>query len=151
VTVDLGVVILGSTLPLAGVALGAGATVWVQRSSVRESRDRLAEQRRTAQRAEVKSSVVGYLETAQHLQTKLNEREHGGEVTDLAVLIEQVWLAQEQIDIICPEQLRKPVEDHASALNEVTRHEADHPDWWGYVSPYTKHLLDAVRDELSKS
>jgi hypothetical protein len=51
----------------------------------------------------------------------------------LAILVEQVWLAQKQVDIICSEKLRQPIEEHATALNEVARHEADHPDWWEHV------------------
>jgi hypothetical protein len=150
-TADLGVAVLSGALALVGVAAGTSGTVWVQRSSIRESRARLAADKRAAQRAELKTAIVAYLDTARHLQTKLNEREHGGEVADLATLVEQVWLAQEQVDIICSEQLRKPVEEHASALNEVARHETDHSDWWAYVSPHSERLLSAMRAELRET
>ena len=145
---DIGVVILSAALPLLGVLIGSGSTILVQRSSARESRLRSVAERRQAQRAEVKSVIDSYLEVAQHLQTRLYAREHGREVPDIPVLVEQIWLAQAQVEIICSEGLRGPLEEHAVALNEVARHEEQYPDWWEYVYPYKGALHDAIRKEL---
>jgi hypothetical protein len=146
---DLSVAILAGTLPLVGVLFGSGATIIVQRGSARESRRRLAFERRQAHRAEVKSSITSYLEAAQHLQEHLYRREHGMETPDLATLVEHVWLAQKQVEIICSEGLREPLERHAVALNEVARHGDEHPEWWEFVAPHSRSMLDAVRVELT--
>ena len=145
----IGVVILSGTLPLLGVLIGSGSTVFIQRSSARESRVRLTAERREARRAEVKSAVASYLEVAQHLQTQLYAREHEREVPDIPVMVEQIWLAQAQVDIICSKRLRSPLVEYTAALNDVSRHEQQYPSWWEYASPYKSAFLDAVREELS--
>lgn len=145
---DIGVVIVSSALSLLGVLLGTGSTIFVQRSSVREMRIRSEAERLQAQRTEVKSAISAYLEVAQHLQTQLYAREHGREVTDIPVMVEQIWLAHAQVDVICSEKLREPLVQHASVLNEVARHEEKYSDWWAVLFPYKATLLDAIREEL---
>jgi hypothetical protein len=145
---DIGVVILSAALPLIGVLIGSGSTILVQRSSARESRLRAEAERRQAQRAEIKSAIDSYLKVAQHLQTQLYSREHGGEVPDIPVIVEQIWLAHAHVDIICSEGLRAPLTEHALALNEVARHEEQYPDWWGHVLPHKLALHAALRKEL---
>jgi hypothetical protein len=147
-SVDIGVVVISSALPLLGVLIGTGATIFGQRSSARESRIRSEEDRRQAQRAEIKSSISAYLEVAQHLQTQLYAREHGRETLDVPVMVEQIWVAHTHADIICSERLREPLVRHATVLNEVARHEERYPGWWAVVLPYKVALLNAVREEL---
>jgi hypothetical protein len=101
-----------------------------------------------AQRADVKTAIAAYLEAAQHLQTQLYAREHGRDFEDVALMVEQIWLAHAQVDILCSERLRLPLVRHAQALNEVARHEERHEDWWDFVLPYKAALMDAIRDEL---
>ena len=146
---DIGVVILSGALPLLGVLIGSGSTILVQRSSARESRLRAEAERRQAQRAEVKSAVESYLKVAQHLQTQLYSREHGGEVLDIPVIVEQIWLAHAHVDIICAERLRAPLTEHALALHDVARHEEQYPDYWAHVLPRKLALHDAIRKELN--
>lgn len=119
-----------------------------QESSAREARIRADADASQAQRAEVKSAVASYLETAQHLQTQLYAREHGREHEDVAIMMEQVWLAHAQVYILCSPELRSPILQYAEALNDVARHPDSHPDWWEYVGPKKKAVLDAVWDEL---
>ena len=145
---DIGVIILSGALPLLGVLIGSGSTILVQRSSARESRIRAGEERRQARRAEIKSAIDTYLQVAQHLQTQLYSREHGEEIPDIRVIVEEIWLAHAHVDIICSEELRNPLTEHALALNEVARHEERYPDWWGYVTPYKLALHAAIRKEL---
>jgi hypothetical protein len=102
----------------------------------------------STQRADVKTAIVAYLEAAQHLQTQLYAREHGRDFEDVALMVEQIWLAHAQVDILCSERLRLPLVRHAQALNEVARHEERHEDWWDYVLPYKAALMDAIRGEL---
>lgn len=146
--IDVGVVILSSVLPLVGVLIGSGSTIFIQRISARESRLRAEAETRQVQRAEVKNAIDSYLQIAQHLQTQLYSREHGGEVSDVPVMVEQVWLAHAHVDVICSERLRVPLTEHATALNEVARHGDKYPDWWGYVLPHKIALHDAIRKEL---
>ena len=103
-----------------------------------------------AERADVKTAIASYLEAAQHLQTHLYAREHGREFEDVALMVEQIWLAHAQVDILCSERLRLPLVRHAQALNEVARHEERHEDWWDYVLPYKAALMDAIREELRR-
>jgi hypothetical protein len=145
---DIGVIILSGALPLLGVLIGSSSTILVQRSSARESRLRAEVERRQAQRTETKSAIDSYLKVAQHLQTQLYSREHGGEIPDIPVIVEQIWLAHAHVDIICSEELRTPLTEHALALNEVARHEEQYPDWWEYVTPRKLALHAAIRKEL---
>ena len=118
-----------------------------QNNQRREDREQALQ---SSHRTDVKTAIAGYLETAQHLQTQLYAREHGRDSEDVAVMVEQIWLAHAQVDILCSEQLRLPLVRHAQALNEVARHEERHEDWWDYVLPYKAALMDAVRDELRR-
>jgi len=145
---DVSVVILSSVLPLLGVLIGSGSTIFVQRISARESRLKAEADRRQVQRAETKSAIDSYLKIAQHLQTQLYSREHGVEVPDISVTVEQVWLAHAHVDVICSEKLRVPLTEHATALNTVARHGDEYSDWWGYVLPHKMALHDAIRTEL---
>lgn len=119
--------------------------VEVQNNQRREDREQALQ---NAQRAEVKTAIASYLEAAQHLQTQLYAREHGRDFEDVALMVEQVWLAHARVDIVCSERLRLPLVRHAQALNEVARHEGRHEDWWDYVLPYKRALMDSIRDEL---
>jgi hypothetical protein len=148
VSSDIGVIILSGALPLLGVLIGSGSTVLVQRSSAREARIRAVEERHQARRSEIKNAIDTYLQVAQHLQTQLYSREHGEEIPDIRVIVEEIWLAHAHVDIICTEDLRTPLTEHALALNEVARHEERYQDWWGYVTPYKLALHAAIRKEL---
>ena len=97
---DIGVVVISSVLPLLGVVIGTGATIFGQRSSARESRIRSEAERRQAQRVEIKSAISAYLEVAQHLQTQLYARDHGREALDIPVMVEQIWVAHAHVDIM---------------------------------------------------
>src|SRR5215469_11517541 len=111
----------------------------------REDRDQALQ---NGKRVEVKTAIVAYLEAGQHLQTQLYAREHGREFEDVALMVEQVWLAHAQVDILCSDRLRLPLVRYAQALNEVARHAERHEDWWDFVLPYKVELLDDIRDEL---
>lgn len=146
---DIGIAILSGALPLLGVLIGSGSTILVQRSSARESRLRAEAERLQAHRAEIKSAIESYLKVAQHLQSQLWSREHGGEVLDIPSIVEQIWLAHAHIDIICSERLRGPLTEHALALHDAARHEEQYPDYWAHVLPRKLALHDAIRKELS--
>lgn len=141
---------------VAGTLASAVSTqVLAMRSRVRElgaqenqRREDRTQALQNARRAEAKTAIAAYLEVTQRLQTQLYAREHGREFEDVAVLVEQIWLAHAQVDILCSDRLRLPLVRHAQALNDVARHRDCHEDWWGFVLPYKAALLDAVRGEL---
>jgi hypothetical protein len=74
---DPGTTIITDALPLIGVLIGTAATISVQRSSARLSQLRLSADSRQAQRAEIKTGIVAYLEIVQHLRTQVDSREKG--------------------------------------------------------------------------
>ncbi|MFE5286043.1 hypothetical protein ACFRAQ_13865 [Nocardia sp. NPDC056611] len=135
-------------LPLLGAGLGASATLVVQRSSAREAKLRFRAESRLAHREELKSAILNYFETAQRLQGELDVRERGGTPEDLKRLIENVWLAEKRIEIICSDPLRDRVIAHARGLHHAVRSPAECPDWWVYCRPLQHDLLRLAQAEL---
>jgi hypothetical protein len=139
-----------TTLVVAVVALvGTVATAILSPVlSGRAARLRADAEARQAQRAEVRSAISAFLEVAQHLQTQLYSIEHEREHEDVALMMEQVWAAHDQVYILCSPELRSPLLKYADVLNDVARHPDGHPDWWGDVGPEKDALLKAVWKEL---
>jgi hypothetical protein len=140
--------LLTSLMPLLGAALGASATLLVQRSSARQSKLELLAESRLAHREELKSAILGYLETAQRLQSELDVRERGGVPEDLKRLIESVWLAEKRVEIICSDALRARIVAHAEGLHAAVRDPAAHPDWWAHCESLQAGLLAQAKVEL---
>ncbi len=63
-------------------------------------------------------------------------------------MVGQIWTAHAQVDILCSENLREALLNHAKALNDVSLHQDRYQDFWDHVQPYKGALLDAIRDEL---
>ncbi|WP_416565526.1 hypothetical protein [Nocardia testacea] len=140
--------LLASLTPLLGAALGASATLLVQRSSARQSRVESLAESRLAHREELKSAILAYLETAQRLQSELDVRERDGAPEDLKRLIESVWLAEKRVEIICSDALRARIVAHAEGLHTVVRDPANHPDWWAHCQSLQAELLAQAKVEL---
>ncbi|MGA6208634.1 hypothetical protein ACPESR_28150 [Nocardia testacea] len=140
--------LLASLTPLLGAALGASATLLVQRSSARQSRVESLAESRLAHREELKSAILAYLETAQRLQSELDVRERDGVPEDLKRLIESVWLAEKRVEIICSDALRDRIVAHAEGLHTVVRDPANHPDWWAHCQSLQAELLAQAKVEL---
>jgi hypothetical protein len=136
-------------LPLVGAALGASTTVAVQRSSTRASRRQYAAEVRAARRDEVKASVIHYFEQTQRLQGQLDARERGESAPNLKDLIEKVWLAEKQVEIIASDALRDRLIAHARGLHQVVRDGAAFPDWWAHCSDLQADLLAQIKDDLT--
>jgi hypothetical protein len=143
-------------------AVGVGGTVVVgvagYWASVRNTGQTIASARqarvwdsRDAQRAQVKLAITNYLEAKRHLQTQLYAREHGKEIPDIPIMVEQLWSAFDLVDVVCSEQLRGPLLRHAEAMNDVARHPSKYSDWWEHVAPYSDVLQNAFRRELAPS
>jgi hypothetical protein len=45
------------------------------------------------------------------------------------LMVEQIWAARDQVDVLCSIELRPPLVQHANVLNEVARHEQSQPEW----------------------
>jgi hypothetical protein len=136
-------------LPLVGAALGASATVAVQRSTTRASRLQYAAEVQTARREEVKSAVINYFEQTQRLQGQLDARERGESPIELKVLIEKVWLAEKQVEIIASDALRDRLIAHARGLHQVVRDPRAFPDWWDHCSDLQSDLLAQIKRDLT--
>ncbi|MET8797678.1 hypothetical protein ABZV91_14715 [Nocardia sp. NPDC004568] len=134
--------------PLLGAALGASATLLVQRNSARHSEREFLAERQLAHREELKSAILTYLEAAQRLQTEFDIRERGGAPADPRRLIEDVWLAEKRVELICPDELRDRVLAHASALQDIVRDPGAYPDWWAYCAPAQHELLAQAKRSL---
>lgn len=124
------------------------ATVAVRRSTTRAEQERLAAESRAAHRAEVKSSALDYLAHAQRLQGELDVRERGESPTDLKRLVEQLWLAEKGVEVICSDALRDRIIAHARGLHQVVSDTATYPDWWAHCAHLQEALLAQIKVEL---
>lgn len=138
-------------MPLLGAGLGASATLLVQRNSARQSKLRFLAESRLAHREELKSAIIAYLEAAQRLQGEFDVRERGGTSNDEKRLIEGVWLAEKQVEIICTDALRDRMIAHAQGLHDVVRDPMRFPDWWAHCRPLQEDLLAQAKIELARA
>jgi hypothetical protein len=141
--------LISGLIAFLGVGLGAVATLRVQRVTTEAARRRFAAESRAGMRAELKTAALNYLEHAQRLQRELDERERGGTFADLKALIEQLWLAEKGVEIICSDALRDRLIDHARGLHQVVRDPVGYPDWWAHCSHLQGQLLSQLKADLS--
>lgn len=139
-----------SLMPLLGAAVGASATILVQRNSARQSKSEFLAESRLAHREELKSALLAYFEAAQRLQAELDIRERGGTPDDPKRSVEGVWLAEKRIELLCSEELRSCVLAHAGALHDAVRDPAAHPDWWAHCGSLQHDLLAQAKRDLAR-
>ncbi len=96
----------------------------------------------------MKSAALGYLAHAQRLQGELEARERGETLTDLKRLVEQLWLAEKGVEIICSDALRDRLIGHARGLHRVVRVGVTHPDWRDHCANLQEALLAQIKVEL---
>lgn len=120
----------------------------VRRATTTAERERYAAESRAAHRAELKAAALNYLEHAQRLQGELDVRERGESPTGLKRLIEELWLAEKGVEIICSGALRDRLIAHARSLHQVVRDAAAYPDWWAHCAPLQEVLLAQIKLEL---
>lgn len=145
---DIASPLISGLLALSGVGVGAWATMAVRRAATMADRERYIAESRAAHRAELKTAVLNYLEHAQQLQGELDVRERGQSPEDLKRLIEQLWLAEKGVEIICSDALRDRLVAHARGLHEVVRDAADYPDWWAHCADLQYALIAQIKLEL---
>jgi hypothetical protein len=90
-----------AVLSLAGVALGATGSLFGQRLTARASARQLDAQQTAAHRAELKEVILRFLGIAFRVNKAALVRvnEDGGEDAAFADLVEELWLAQAEIDL----------------------------------------------------
>lgn len=89
-------------LSLAGVALGAGGSLFGQYLLSRVSARQLEVQESAAHRAELKEAVLKFLSVASQVEKVALSRTEGGDrpvSEELGPLVDELWLAQAEIDL----------------------------------------------------
>jgi hypothetical protein len=148
-TTDIASSLIAGILPLVAAGLGAAATIAVQRGTTKAARDRFTAEIRASHREEVKTAVLDYLNHAQQLQGQLDARERGEPASDLKRLVEELWLAEKGVEIICSQALRDRLVAHARGLHDVVRDPQTYPDWWARCADLQYDLLAEVKQELT--
>jgi hypothetical protein len=114
-------------LSLAGVALGAGGSLFGQYLVSRVSARQLEVQESAAHRAELKDAVLKFVSIALRVEkAALTRPDAGGTTADseLGRLVDDLWLAQAEIDLAArSEPLRGAAYRYALRLAEAARGE----------------------------
>jgi hypothetical protein len=136
-------------LSLAGVALGAGGSLFGQYLVSRASTRQLEVQESAAHRAELKSAVLKFLGIASQVEkAALACLSSGGAAADpvLDQLVDDLWLAQAEIDLAArSEPLRGAAYRYAARLAEAARGEI--ADASALRGPQVK-FFDAAYDDM---
>ncbi|MER5739299.1 hypothetical protein ABT117_26960 [Streptomyces sp. NPDC002262] len=114
-------------LSLAGVALGAGGSLFGQYLVSRTSVRQLEAQESAAHRAQLKDAVLKFVSIALQVEKAALTRSDGGSPADdpaLGELLDGLWLAQAEIDLAArSEPLRGAAYRYAFCLAEAARGE----------------------------
>ncbi|MEU4730446.1 hypothetical protein [Streptomyces sp. NPDC023588] len=136
-------------LSLAGVALGAGGSLFGQYLVSRASARQLEMQESTAHRAELKNVILKFLSIASQVEKAAFTRPpNGGTAADpvLDQLVDDLWLAQAEIDLAArSEPLRGATYRYAARLAEAARGEI--ADVSALRGPQVQ-FMDASYDDL---
>ncbi|MGW7067153.1 hypothetical protein ACWGII_14145 [Streptomyces sp. NPDC054855] len=136
-------------LSLAGVALGAGGSLFGQYLVSRASARQLEIQESTAHRAELKNVILKFLSIASQVERgAFTPAPNGETVADpvLDQLVDDLWLAQAEIDLAArSERLRGATYRYAARLAEAARGEV--ADVSALRGPQVQ-FMDASYDDL---
>ncbi|MFE8943126.1 hypothetical protein [Streptomyces sp. NPDC007856] len=136
-------------LSLAGVALGAGGSLFGQYLVSRASTRQLEIQESAAHRAELKNVILKFLSIAAQVEkAALTRPPSGGTTADpvLDQLVDDLWLAQAEIDLAArSEPLRGATYRYAARLAEAARGEI--ADASALRGPQAQ-FMDASYDDL---
>ncbi|MCX4762952.1 hypothetical protein OG562_18605 [Streptomyces sp. NBC_01275] len=136
-------------LSLAGVALGAGGSLFGQYLVSRVSARQLEIEESAAHRAELKNAVLKLLGVANQLEKEALTRPRGASgAADPALerLVDDLWLAQAEIDLSArSEELRGAAYRYASRLAEAARGEV--ADASALRGPQVR-FFDAAYDDM---
>jgi hypothetical protein len=142
---------LPALLSLAGVGLGAVATLVGQYLTTLNASRQARAERAAARRAERKEAIVRFLDVAQDVE-KLAEDIYNGFTDRKAAdgrLTHQLWLAQKIVDLMCSEQLRKPTFEFTQLLHvAVWTGPPEGKQPWEYLGDARWAYMQAARHEL---
>ncbi|MEV6056864.1 hypothetical protein [Streptomyces sp. NPDC052107] len=113
-------------LSLAGVALGAGGSLFGQYLVSQASTRQLELQESAAHRAELKEAVLKFLSIASQVEKALTRSDDGGTAADaeLGQIVDELWLVQAEIDLAArSEPMRGAAYRYAFRLAEAARGE----------------------------
>ncbi|MGQ7754566.1 hypothetical protein ACUN29_40115 (plasmid) [Streptomyces sp. WC2508] len=137
-----------AVLSLAGVALGAIGTFFGQHLVIRASARQLEVEQSAAHRAELKDVILKFLGVASRVQKAALARsgDDGGQDGRLDELVEELWLAQAEIDLAArTEPMRGATYRYAFRLAETARgDDADAATLRGVQVEF----MDAAYDDL---
>ena len=136
-------------LSLAGVALGAGGSLFGQYLVSRSSTRQLQIQESAAHRAELKNVILKFLSLASEVEkaafTRLRDGATGADPV-LGRLVDDLWLAHAEIDLSArSEPLRGAAYRYAARLSEAARGELT--DASALREPQVQ-LFDAAYDDM---
>lgn len=136
-------------LSLAGVALGAGGSIFGQYLVSRASTRQLEVQESATHRAELKNAVLKFLGIASQVEKAALMRPVGDGTADDAVLdrlVDDLWLAQAEIDLAArSEPLRGSAYRYAFRLVQAVRGEIADPS--ALRGPQAQ-FMDAAYDDM---
>jgi hypothetical protein len=109
-------------LPLAGVALGSASTLVGQYLTTRVAVRREQREQSTAERAERKEAILGFLSSAQSVELLL-DRSPNGHAHDSGARDElhALWLAKKACELVCSAQLAQAAQDYTLTLHDLLR------------------------------
>jgi hypothetical protein len=131
-------VLAAAALSLVGVGLGTVGTLAGQRLSARTSTQQQDAQRWAAHRAELKASVLRFLDAVRQV-------ERAG--SSAGPLLDEMWLAQQEVDLVAvSEELRGATYRYARQVTVTANRDVQEPDTDGPGGTQVEFMNAARRD-----
>ena len=110
-------------LPLVGVAIGATGTLTGQYLTTRVDVRRERREGLTAERAERKETILGFLSAAQSVEMLIDRSADGRtpEDTEADDELHALWLAKKTCELVCSANLAQAAHDYTLALHDLLR------------------------------
>ncbi|MCO5997491.1 hypothetical protein [Actinoallomurus rhizosphaericola] len=113
-----------TVLPLAGVVLGSAGTLVGQYLTTRVDARRERRAQATAERAERKEAILGFLSAAQSVELFLDRRDVIGSQEDDDEARDQLhalWLTKKTCELVCSDRTAQAAHDYTLALHALLR------------------------------
>jgi len=136
-------------LPLVGVALGTAGTLTGQYLATRGDARRHLAAEAAAARTERKQAIVDFLDAAQRLEQRLDDRVHGRPQPDADVgdLLHALWLAKKVLELVCGYELATVAHRYTALLHSLSRAAQSTGRSAEHVA-YRAEFIEAARREL---
>ncbi|QXJ25834.1 hypothetical protein AGRA3207_007395 [Actinomadura graeca] len=135
---------------LIGVTLGTSGTLIGQYLTTRTTKAQALAERRTALRAERKTAILEFMETAKQVERFIEQRVHSGERPEGSVeLTNRMWFLQQCVDLVSTAPVRNTVTDYAEGLHSLLYQELPtERHVWALMSEKRQPFVDSARVEL---